>query len=123
MRTLLRLVLEWVITALALAAADLIVPGVEFRTMAALAVGALVLAHLNTRLRPLLMRLGLGITWLTVGLFSFVIDGLLLALTAAVVPGFGISSFWAAIGGAVIVAPMTTVFDRLMPAKLPAQAA
>ncbi|HEY1724941.1 MAG TPA: phage holin family protein [Steroidobacteraceae bacterium] len=64
---------------------------------------ALVLGLVNCLVRPILVLVTLPITILTLGLFLFVINALMLMLTGAIVPGFHVASFGAAlIGGAVL---------------------
>jgi putative membrane protein len=94
---------HWLITALALAIADYLLPGIHFTSWLALAVAALVLGFINAIVRPVLVLVTLPITILTLGLFYFVVNGLAFALAAAIVPGFVIDSFgWAVIGALVV---------------------
>jgi putative membrane protein len=94
---------HWLITALALAVAAYILPGLHVASWAALAVAALVLGFINAIIRPVLVLITLPITILTLGLFYLVVNGLAFALAAAVVPGFDIDSFgWAVLGALVV---------------------
>src|SRR5947199_771774 len=63
---------------------------------------ALVLGLVNTLIRPVLIVLTLPINVLTLGLFTFVINGLLFWFVASFVPGFFVAGFWSAVGGAII---------------------
>lgn len=69
-------------------------------------VAAIVFAGLNLFVKPILVLLSLPITFLTLGLFYFVINGLMLWLTAALVSGFAFSSFWLALLVALIVSAL-----------------
>jgi putative membrane protein len=94
---------HWLITALALAVAAYILPGIHFASGASLAVAALVLGFVNAIVRPVLVLITLPITILTLGLFYLVVNGLAFGLTAALVPGFDIDSFgWAVLGALVV---------------------
>ena len=73
------------------------------RGLGAAAVFALVLGLLNAVVRPILDLLALPITCLTLGLFHFVINGIVFALAAYLVPGIGVSGFLAAMIGALVV--------------------
>jgi putative membrane protein len=79
-----------------------IVPGVQIASWASLAVAALVLGVVNAIVRPILVILTLPLTVLTLGLFYLVVNGVAFALAASLVPGFQISSWSAAILGALL---------------------
>lgn len=98
-----RFLIHWFTTAVALATAVYIVPGVRVDSPMALLVAALVLGFLNAIVRPILVILTLPITILTLGLFYLVLNGLLFGLASELVPGFVVSSFGAAIMGALVV--------------------
>ena len=95
--------LYWIVTALALALASYLVPGVRIDSWVALAVASLVLGIVNAVIRPVLVIITLPITILTLGLFYFVVNGLVFGLTAYLVPGFSVDSLVAAILGALVV--------------------
>lgn len=95
--------IHWLITTVALAGASRLVAGVQFASLAALLVAALVLGFINAVVRPILVVLTLPITILTLGLFYLVVNGLAFGLAAALVPGFTVSSFGAATLGALAV--------------------
>lgn len=95
--------LHWFITAIALAVAARIVPGIHVASLSILIIAGLVLGGVNAIVRPILLVLTLPITVLTLGLFYFVLNGAAFALAAALVPGFTAASFGSAIGGALIV--------------------
>jgi putative membrane protein len=65
-------------------------------------IAALVLGLVNTLIRPILVVLTLPVTVLTLGLFIFVINGLLFWAVANFVRGFEVGGFWSAIGGALL---------------------
>lgn len=74
-----------------------------------LAIFSAVLALLNTFVRPILAFFAIPITCMTAGLFSIVINTALFALAAALVPGFQVADFWAALLGALAVSAVGTV--------------
>ena len=94
---------HWLVVALGLAVATYIVPGVSVASGSALAVGALVLGFVNAVVRPVLTLLTLPLTLLTLGLFYLVVNAAAFGLAAAIVPGFTVASFWAALLGALVV--------------------
>ena len=97
------LLLRWLVNALALVAVSQIIPGFQVDTVLAALVAALLLGLVNATVRPLLLLLTLPITVLSLGLFSFVINALMLLLVAGIVKGFTISGFGAALAGAVLL--------------------
>ena len=91
------------LVALGLWVATKIVPGVEIRSGESLIAAAILLAIVNAIVRPVLIILTLPITLLTLGLFLFVINGLMIELVAAFLSGFVVSGLGAAILCAIVV--------------------
>ena len=94
--------LHWLVLAVALWVTAQLVPGVTVTGWGSLAVGAAVLGFVNTIVRPVLTFLTLPLTILTLGLFYLVVNGAAFGLAAALVPGFGVQSFVAAMLGALV---------------------
>ena len=96
---------HWFVTAIALGVAAWVLPGITVASWPALAVAALVLGLVNAVIRPILFIVTLPITFLTLGLFYLVVNGVAFALAAVVVPGFEVASFgWAVLGALVVSA-------------------
>jgi putative membrane protein len=91
------------ISALALWVADELFEGMRFESASQLIVSAIVLGIVNGLVRPLAFLLTFPITVLTLGLFLLVLNAGMLALVALIVPGFGLSGFWTAVGAALVV--------------------
>jgi putative membrane protein len=91
------------ITALGLWLADELLAGIAFDSTRALIVSALLLGLVNAFIRPILVILTLPLTVLTLGLFILIVNGISLALVAALVPGFHIAGLFSATVGAIIV--------------------
>lgn len=77
--------------------------GITYDGWQALAIAALVLGILNAIIKPILTLLSLPLLLLTLGLFLLVINAVILKLTAWLVPGFEVTGFWTAVGGALII--------------------
>jgi putative membrane protein len=91
-----QMLLNWLVSTLAIIVATYLVPVVQVSGFWAAFVAALVLGVANAFLRPILIVLTLPINIMTLGLFTFVINAFLVMLTGAVVPGFDIPGFgWA----------------------------
>src|ERR1051325_3026076 len=86
--------IHWLVSTLAIAITAYLLPGVSISGFGAALVAALVLGLINAFLRPLILVLTLPINILTLGLFTFVINALLVMLAGAIVPGFKVKNFW-----------------------------
>jgi len=109
--------IHWAVVALGLAAAAYLVPGVNVSSGAALAVGALVLGFVNAVVKPVLTILTLPLTVVTLGLFYLVVNAAAFGLAAALVPGFTVASFWAALFGAIVVSLVSWFIGAFLAVK------
>src|SRR6476659_1818940 len=96
------LLLVWLINAIALMAVAYLLPGIQVSSFGAALVAALVLGLVNTIIRPILVLLTLPATLLTLGLFIFVINGLLFWWVGSFVQGFVVMGFWPGVLGAIV---------------------
>ena len=90
-------IFSWLISALAIVIAAYLLPGVRLSGFVAALVTAVVLGLINAIIKPVLIFLTLPLNILTLGLFTLVINALLIMLTSAIVPGFSVSGFWQAL--------------------------
>lgn len=104
---------EWVLRALILLAAAYLVPGFRIDSVMSALVVVLVIGVLNLLLRPVLIIMTLPLTVLTIGLFTFVINAILLELASAFVPGFHIESFMTAIVASIVITLISALANRL----------
>ena|SRR6266571_8464834 len=91
------IILNLLLSTLAVIIAAYLLPGVKVSGFFTALVVAIVLGLVNAFLKPLLLLLTLPINILTLGLFTFVINGLLVLLVSAIVPGFRVDGFWWAV--------------------------
>lgn len=91
------------ITALGLWLASAVVPSMRFDGLATLLVAALLLGGVNAVIRPIAILFTLPITVLTLGLFLLVVNAAMLGLVAALLSGFSLGGFGAALVGSIIV--------------------
>ena len=90
------ILINWLASALVIVIAAYILPGVHVASFWTALLVALVLGILNILVKPLLILLTLPITLVTLGLFVFVINALLILLADAIIPGFQVDGFlWA----------------------------
>lgn len=109
---MLRVLLKWVLSAAALLLVAYLVPGIHVGHLTAL-IAAIVIGLINAVLRPILIILTLPITLLTLGLFILVINAVLFALAAAVVPNFTVHGWRAALVGSILYAVLGWVVSFL----------
>ena len=95
--------LHLLVTAALIAVVGYMVSGIEVEDGAAAVIGAIVLGFVNAVIRPILVMLTLPITFLTLGLFVWVVNAFMLKLTAAFVPGFKVEGFRAAMVGSLLL--------------------
>lgn len=111
------LVVKWLVNALAIFIVGQFLPGIHVPDyMTALWV-ALVLGVVNTVIRPILLLITLPINILSLGLFTFVLNGLMFWLAAKFVHNFSVDGFWWAVLGALVVSAIATVLDRIFLGK------
>ena len=91
-----------------------LVGGIEVRDGKAALFGAIVLGLANALVRPLLVLLTLPITVLTLGLFIFVVNALMLMLAAALVDGFEVRGFGSALWGSLLLGVMNTLVGMII---------
>ena len=89
-----------------------LLPGVMVEGVIAALVLAVVLGAINAFIKPVVILLTLPINILTLGLFTFVINALLIMLAASIVPGFGVAGFWSAMLFAIVLAVVSWVFSK-----------
>ena len=100
---MIRGLVRWLFLTVAVWVAAHVVPGIAYDDRSSLLIAALVLGVLNSFVKPVLSLLSLPLIVLTLGLFLPVINALMLALVAWLVPGFHVESFWSAVGGSIVI--------------------
>jgi putative membrane protein len=101
-----QIIVHVLVTAVLLFILGKMVDGIEVRDGRAALFGAIVLGLVNAFLRPILVLLTLPVTVITLGLFLFVVNALMLMLAAGLVKGFEIRGFLPALWGAIGLAVM-----------------
>jgi putative membrane protein len=109
-----RILINWFITTVAILIGAYLLPGVALRGIGAAVVAALVLGLINAFIKPILIILTLPLNILTLGLFTFVLNALLVLLTSAVVPGFYVRNFWWALLFSLVFSIVSFVLHRLV---------
>lgn len=98
------LLLTWIVLSIAIYATAYILPGVTVTGLFASILVAMFMGIVNTIIKPILIVLTLPLNILTLGLFTLVINALLVLFVAAIVPGFKVNNFWWAMAFSIILA-------------------
>ncbi len=109
--------LTTLMTAVGLLCVDLVIPGVDIATFPAALLAAISIGLVNGFIKPILFFLSLPVTLLTLGLFSFVVNGICFWLASLVVPGFVVHGPVAAILGPIVLSLATTFLSQYMVTK------
>lgn len=105
---------RWLVLTVAVFAAAEGLDGIQVDGLWPALAAAATLGILNAVLRPLLILLTLPINLLTLGLFTFVINALLLQIVSAVIPGFMVRGFWTAVLGALIIGLVSWILNAFI---------
>jgi len=112
-----RLILHWILSAVALMIVARLVPGFYVRSFGAALIAALVIGLVNATLGILLKVLTFPFIILTLGLFWFVVNAVMLIVASKFVPGFVVAGFVPAFWGAIVLALINVVFRALLPRR------
>lgn len=108
------LLLRWIINALTLLLISHLFPSVKVAGFGTALITALILGLVNAVIRPILILITLPINILTLGLFTFVINGLLFWFVASFVKGFDVGGFWSAFWGALAYSIISFIISMLL---------
>lgn len=110
-----RFIKSWLINTFAVLVAGYVVSGIHYQKPLDLFMASLLLGVLNAVLRPVLMLLTFPLLLFTLGLFRFVINGLLLyAVGSLLKPHFVVDGFWDAFWGALVISLISSVLNLLI---------
>jgi len=115
-----RILLHWLISAAALFLLPYVLKWVEVDSVQAALIAALVLGLVNALVRPILFVLTLPVTLLTLGLFIFVLNGLLFWAVGSFVDGFRVAGFWSGVFGAIVYGLVSWVLAAILMPRKPA---
>jgi len=111
---MINLLVLWFLTAITFIITAYFVPGFKVDGLTTALFAAAVVGFFNIFLKPILLILTLPINILTLGLFTFVVNAIVLKISAGLIGGFSIDSWWSAIFGAVILVIVQSLVFRLM---------
>lgn len=108
------IIFKWFINALALFIVARITPGIEIRDFGTALVAVIIMGLVNVFIRPVLLLLTLPVNLLTLGLFTFIINALMLMLAAAITPDFKVDGLGAAVIGSILLTIISTLLQSLV---------
>ncbi len=111
------ILINWLISTLAILVAAYLIPGVQIQNYWTAIVLAVVLGLINAVIKPILVIITLPINLLTLGLFTLVINAVVILLAAAIVPGFTVASFWWALLFGLVLSLVNWVLKGLFAEK------
>jgi putative membrane protein len=109
-----RLLITWIINAVALFALPYVFSSIHVTNFTAAMIAALVLALINAIIRPILILLTLPVTILTLGLFIFIINGLLFWFVGSIDLGFKVDDFWTGVFGYIVFSVISWLLSALI---------
>jgi len=109
-----RILLVWLVNTLALIAVAYLMPSITVSSFTAALVAALILGLVNAVIRPILILLTLPVTVVTLGLFIFVLNGLLFWLVGSFIDGFVVQGFWSGFFGAILFSIVSWILSALV---------
>lgn len=107
------LLVRWILFALAIIFVAWLVPGIEVENFQSAMLVTVIIALINIFIRPLIVFITLPINILTLGIFTLVINALLLMLAGYLAPGVGVEGFLSAFIGSVVLAFLGLIINMV----------
>ena len=108
-----KMFLRWLIFALLIVFIAWIVPGIKVSNFLGAMIACIMIALINIFIRPLVEFISLPINFLTLGLFSLVINALLLMLAGIITPGFEVDGFLSALFGSILLSLFSGAVEKI----------
>jgi putative membrane protein len=112
-----RMLVNWLLSAIALLIVTYIVPGFQVSGIMSALIAAVVIGLFNATIGLFLKVITFPLTVLTLGIFWFVVNAIVLKLATLFVPGFNIIGFLPALLGAIVLSLINMIFRWLMPRR------
>ena len=108
------ILIRWLTTTAAIVAAAYLLDGIQVSSFFTALIAAAVLGILNAFLRPIALLLTLPINILSLGLFTFVINAIMLKMASGIIPGFGVYGFWTAVFGSFLISVISWLLNAFI---------
>ncbi len=110
---MIRLLIRWILYAAGLIFTAWIIPGIEINTFWTAMFACVIIALINTFIKPVLNLITLPINIITIGLFSLILNALLFMLAGWITPGVEIDGFLSALLGSVVFSVCSLIISKL----------
>lgn len=109
-----RFLIRMIISTIAIMVTSYLLPGVRLDSFSAALTTALLIALLNTLVKPVLIILTIPVTLITFGLFLLVINASIIMMASNLLNGFHVQGFWYALLFSIILSGITTVMESMV---------
>ena len=111
------ILIRWLTTTAAIVATAYLLDGIQVSGFLSAVFAAAILGILNAFFRPIALLITLPINILSLGLFTFLINALMLKMASGIIPGFGVYGFWTAIFGAFLISVISWLLNAFISEK------
>jgi len=108
------ILIRWLILTAAIMFASYIIEGIQVKSFFSALFAAAALGILNAFFRPILIVLTLPINILSLGLFTFIINAMLLKIASGVISGFEVYGFWSAVFGSLLISVVSWILSSFI---------
>ena len=108
------MLLRWLLSAVAIIITAKLIPGIQVASFWTAIWLALLLGLINAVIRPILVLVTLPINILTLGLFTFVINGLLVMFASSIIKGFGVGGFLNAVLFSIVFSVISYLLNKFL---------
>jgi putative membrane protein len=105
---------RWLVLTIAICLVPYVIQGVSVRSLTDALLAGLILGILNLIIKPILQIITLPINIITLGLFTLVINAILLEMVAWFIPGFYVATFWSAIWGGLMISIVSGILNWIL---------
>ena len=107
------IIIKWILFALLIMLIAWIIPGISITGFISALIVVVILSIVNVLIKPIVQFISFPLNFITLGLFSLIINALLFLLVAKFSPGFQIDGFWSGFFGALILSILTPLIDKI----------
>jgi putative membrane protein len=108
------ILIRWLILTAAIVFASYVIEGIQVKGFLNALFAAAVLGILNAFFRPILIVLTLPVNILSLGLFTFIINAMLLKIASGVISGFEVYGFWSAVFGSLLISVVSWILSSFI---------
>jgi putative membrane protein len=108
------ILIRWIILTVSIITASYLLEGIHVSGFFSAFLAAAALGILNALFRPILLVLTLPINILTLGVFTFIINALMLKMASGIIPGFEVNGFWTAVIGSLIISVISWLLNSFI---------